>query len=694
MNTLPLFPEEDFEKDASVTGDNEQNRRASELRQLLNRYAHEYYVLDAPTVPDAEYDRLFKELEALEQVAPHLKTMDSPTARVGGPALKVFGQVRHTVPMLSLNNAFEASEVRAFDQRVRDGLELPAGASPLCYAVEPKFDGVAISLRYIDGVLAQAATRGDGETGEDVTENVRTIKNIPLRLKTGEIPNVLEVRGEIFMLKNDFEQLNQRQAQASQKIFANPRNAAAGSLRQLDSKITASRPLRFFAYGMGDTNGANLPGTHNGQMQWLESLGFPTSKLRRTVLGAEGLLAYYKEIGDARNALPFDIDGVVYKLNDCQQQRQMGFVSRAPRFAIAHKYPPQEMLTILRDIEIQVGRTGALTPVAKLDPVSVGGVVVSSSTLHNEDEISRKGLLIGDTVIVRRAGDVIPEVLGPVLEKRTGLERPFKMPSHCPVCGSIALRLPGESALRCTGGLICSAQRKQALLHFAQRRAMDIEGLGDKIVDQLVDLGLVRTPADLYRLGLLKLAQLERMGEKSALNLLEGIEKSKKCSLAKLIFALGIRHVGEATAKDLARHYRSMHALMDADEASLSKINDVGPVVAASIVQFFSNSVNRECVEQLLSVGLELESAEAGPVATLNPEVKDKSFVLTGSLPTLSRDEATAMIEACGGKVTGSVSKKTDYVVAGEAAGSKLEKAQQLGIKILDELELKTLLNR
>ena len=590
-------------------------------------------------------------------------------------------------------SAFEEAEVRAFDQRVRDGLELTATAPPLCYSVEPKFDGLAISLRYENGVLVQAATRGDGETGEDVTENVRTIKNIPLRIEAATLPKTLEVRGEIIMLKTDFEQLNQRQAQAAQKIFANPRNAAAGSLRQLDSKITASRPLRFFAYGIGDTNGAAMPGSHDAQLQWLESMGFPTSKLRKTVLGAEGLLAYYKDIGEARNSLPFDIDGVVYKLNDCQQQRQMGFVSRAPRFAIAHKYPPQEMLTVLRDIEIQVGRTGTLTPVAKLDPVSVGGVVVSSATLHNEDELTRKGLLIGDTVIVRRAGDVIPEVLGPVVEKRTGVERTFKMPTHCPVCGSIAQRLPGESALRCTGGLICSAQRKQALLHFAQRRAMDIEGLGDKIVDQLVELGLVRTPADLYRLGLVKLAQLERMGEKSALNLLEGIEKSKKTSLAKLIFALGIRHVGEATAKDLARHYRSMSALMEADEASLSRINDVGPVVAASIVQFFSNPVNRECVEQLLSVGLELNHAEAGPVREIDPEIKDKTFVLTGSLPNLSRDEASAMIEACGGKVTSAVSKKTDYVVAGEAAGSKLEKAQQLGIKVLDEAELKTLLN-
>ena len=542
-------------------------------------------------------------------------------------------------------------------------------------------------------MLVRAATRGDGETGEDVTANVRTIRNVPLSLSGNRIPDVLEVRGEVLMHRADFQRLNEQQAASGQKIFANPRNASAGSLRQLDSRITAGRPLRFFAYGLGEV-GAGVPSdSHFAQIDWLASLGFPVGEHRQQVHGSQGLLEFYRRIGALRDSLPYEIDGVVYKVDDLKQQRQLGFVSRAPRFAVAHKYPPQEMLTVLRDIEVQVGRTGALTPVAKLDPVLVGGVTVSSATLHNEDEIARKGLLIGDTVIVRRAGDVIPEVMGPVIEKRTGAERAFRMPSQCPVCGSAVTKAPDEAILRCTGGLICSAQRKQAIVHFAHRRAMDIEGLGDKLVEQIVDAQLVRTPADLYRLGFTALAQLERMGEKSASNLLDAIEKSKHAGLARLIFALGIRHVGETTAKDLARALGSMHALMDADQERLSQVKDVGPVVAASIVAFFAQPMNRECVEQLLAVGVigELPRSASVPFASV-AAVSGKTFVLTGTLPTLSRDEAAALIEQAGGKVSGSVSKKTDYVLAGEAAGSKLDKAQALGITILDEAGFRDLL--
>ncbi len=680
----------------SLFGDDEcplPAQRAQDIRGLLNRYSHEYYVLDQPTVPDAEYDRLFRELQALELAHPELLTPDSPTQRVGAPALREFATVRHAVPMLSLNNAFEESDVTAFDQRVRDGLELPDNAPPVRYATELKFDGLALSLRYERGVLVRAATRGDGETGEDVTANVRTIRNVPLSLSGNSIPDVLEVRGEVLMHRADFQRLNEQQAASGQKIFANPRNASAGSLRQLDSRITAGRPLRFFAYGLGEV-GAGVPSdSHFAQIDWLASLGFPVGEHRQQVHGSQGLLDFYRRIGTLRDSLPYEIDGVVYKVDDLKQQRQLGFVSRAPRFAVAHKYPPQEMLTVLRDIEVQVGRTGALTPVAKLDPVLVGGVTVSSATLHNEDEIARKGLLIGDTVIVRRAGDVIPEVMGPVIEKRTGAERAFRMPLQCPVCGSGVTKAPDEAVLRCTGGLICSAQRKQAIVHFAHRRAMDIEGLGDKLVEQIVDAQLVRTPADLYRLGFTALAQLERMGEKSASNLLDAIEKSKNAGLARLIFALGIRHVGETTAKDLARALGSMHALMDADQERLSQVKDVGPVVAASIVAFFAQPMNRECVEQLLAVGVigEVPRSASVPAASV-AAVSGKTFVLTGTLPTLSRDEAAALIEQAGGKVSGSVSKKTDYVVAGEAAGSKLDKAQSLGITILDEAGLRDLL--
>lgn len=670
---------------------------ARQLRERLNRYAHEYYVLDQPSVPDAEYDRLFQRLQALEQAHPGLFSPDSPTQRVGAPPLREFASVRHAVPMLSLNNAFERADVQAFDQRVRDGLELSLSAPGIWYATELKFDGLAINLRYEQGVLVSAATRGDGETGEDVTSNIRTIRNIPLRLTGPGVPSVLEVRGEVLMHRADFQRLNAQQAATGQKTFANPRNASAGSLRQLDSRITASRPLRFFAYGLGEVSGVGTPqlpsDSHHAQIDWLGQMGFPLGQYRDRVQGPAGLLAFYERIGAVRDQLPYEIDGVVYKVDDLRQQRQLGFVSRAPRFAVAHKYPPQEMLTVLRDIEVQVGRTGSLTPVAKLEPVVVGGVTVSSATLHNEDEITRKGLMIGDTVIVRRAGDVIPEVLAPVLEKRDGSQRSFRMPSQCPVCGSAVTKAPDEAILRCTGGLVCSAQRKQALVHFAHRRAMDIEGLGEKLVDQIVDAQLVRTPADLYRLGFTALAELERMGEKSARNLLDAIDKSRQAGLARLIFALGIRHVGETTARDLARAFGSLTALMDADENRLSHVKDVGPVVAESIVTFFAQPMNRECVEQLLAQGVVGELPSHADAPTGPTPLTGKTVVLTGTLPTLSRDEAAARIEQAGGKVTGSVSKKTDFVVAGEAAGSKLDKAQQLGITILDEAALLQLLH-
>jgi DNA ligase (NAD+) len=694
MENLPLFPEEFEQTISSQTHIETVFAHMQWLKDTLNRYAYAYYVLDEPMVPDAEYDRLFKELEQLEFAHPQFCALDSPTRRVGGAALKSFNQHTHALPMLSLNNAFSEEELFAFDQRLREGLELSNSAPPLAYAVDLKFDGLALSLRYEKGLLCSAATRGDGQTGEEVTENVRTIRNIPLRLNTLNPPVVLEVRGEVLMYREDFKALNQTQQINGQKRFANPRNAAAGSLRQLDSRITAQRPLRFFAYGLGQLEGCELPATHYDQIHWLKTLGLPVSSHLQRVRGGKGLLDYYVSIGQIRDQLPFDIDGVVYKLDHIKQQGQLGYVSRAPRFAIAHKYPPQEMLTILRDIEVQVGRTGTLTPVAKLDPVNVAGVMVGSATLHNEDEISRKGLMIGDTVIVRRAGDVIPEVLGAVFERRTGHERVFSMPKQCPVCGSAVFRALGESALRCTGGVLCKAQRKQIILHFAQRRAMDIEGLGEKLVDQLIEQNLVTTPADLYRLTLSDLANLDRMAEKSATNVLNQIEKSKRVVLGRLIFALGIRHVGETTAKDLTRVYSSLQSLMQADMEGLTQVSEVGPVVAESIVQFFAQEVNQVCVQQLLEYGvspyLELETKPQG----VDQIFSGKQFVLTGTLPDLSREQAKEMIELRGGKVSASVSKKTDFVLAGEAAGSKLEKAQQLNLHILNQAEFLHLIEK
>jgi DNA ligase (NAD+) len=589
--------------------------------------------------------------------------------------------------MLSLNNAFEESELINFDRRCREGL----GLESVDYACELKFDGLAISLRYERGVLVQAATRGDGASGEDVTVNIRTIRAIPLRLTGKKIPDVLEVRGEVFMHRDDFEKMNKYAATLGEKEFANPRNAAAGSLRQLDSKITAKRPLSFFAYGLGAFEPINwLPKTHSQLLDHYVELGLPVCQERRVVSSVDGLNQFYQEIGRKRNQLPYEIDGVVYKVNSFSQQNTLGFVSRAPRFAIAHKYPAQEEITTVLGIDVQVGRTGAITPVARLSPVLVGGVTVTNATLHNEDEVRRKDVRVGDTVVVRRAGDVIPEVVSVVLDRRPQHAKPFEIPSRCPICDSHIERLVDEAIARCSGGLFCAAQRKQALLHFAHRRAMDIEGLGDKIVDQLVDLNLVRTPADLYRLGFSALANLERMGDKSADNLIRSIAQSKSTSLPRFIFGLGIRHVGESTAKDLAKYFGTMQALMDAQMEDLLTVNDVGPVVANSIISFMSESHNREVIEQLLASGIEFQVEEQ--IASV--DLSDKTFVLTGTLPTMSRDQAKTLLEAAGAKVAGSVSQKTSYVVAGSDAGSKLEKANELGIPILDEDALMKILGR
>jgi DNA ligase (NAD+) len=663
--------------------------RVRQLREELDRHNYLYYVKDAPEIPDAEYDKLFRELERLEAEYPQLATPDSPTRRVGAMPLAEFSQLTHRVPMLSLNNAFEDEEVVAFDRRVREGL----GVEVVEYAVDPKFDGLAISLIYENGILVQGATRGDGYTGEDVTSNLRTIKAIPLRLHAANPPQLLEVRGEVLILKADFEKLNRQQREKSEKEFANPRNAAAGSLRQLDPRITATRPLAFLAYGLGSVDGVILPRRLSAVMDYLESLRVPVCRERDVVRGVEGLLGYYRMIGARRDGLPYDIDGVVYKVNDLDSQERLGYVSRAPRFAVAHKFPAQEAMTELLGIDVQVGRTGALTPVARLKPVFVGGATVSNATLHNEDEIRRKDVRISDTVIVRRAGDVIPEVVGVVLAKRHPGAQEFSLLEQypvCPVCGSHVIRLPDEAAARCSGGLFCPAQRKQAILHFASRRAMDIEGMGDKLVDQLVDKELIHTPADLYKLGMNTLANLDRMAEKSASNTLAAIEASKKTTLARFIFALGIRNVGEATAKDLARHFGSLEALMAVEEGALQQVPDVGPVVAQSIAQFFAEPHNREVIAQLIAAGVHWEEGAGSPIST--SPISGKTFVLTGTLPSLTRDEAKERIEALGGKVSGSVSKKTDYVVAGAEAGSKLVKAQELGVTILDEAGLMELL--
>ena len=668
--------------------------RAAWLRTELNRYSHAYYTLDAPLVPDAEYDRLFRELQAIEADHPELLTPDSPTQRVGGAPLSSLTPVRHRVPMLSIETETDttAGGALAFDARVRKKLDLPADSAAIEYAAELKFDGLAINLRYEDGVLVQATTRGDGEVGEDVTHNVRTIRDVPLRLSAASIPlpRVLEVRGEIYMRRDAFDRLNERQRALGEKTFINPRNTAAGAIRQLDPKMCAARPLSFFAYGTGEVlDWAFTPERHSELLDAFGKLGLPVCEHRAVCRGADDLVAFHARIAALRDDLPFDIDGVVYKVNRLNQQRDLGFRNREPHWAVAHKYPAQEEITQLLDIEVQVGRTGAITPVARLQPVFVGGVTVTNATLHNEDELRRKDLFIGDWVIVRRAGDVIPEIVGAVAERRTGSERRFEMPTQCPVCGSQIVKGEDEAIARCTGGLYCQAQRKQALLHFAQRRAMDIEGLGDKLVDQLVDAQIVRTPADLYRLGLLALANLERMAEKSASNLLQAIEQSKSVPLARFIFALGIRNVGEATAKDLAKKFGNIQAVMDASVEDLLSVQDVGPVVAQSIRSFFNEAHNREVVEQLLACGVAPVQEQ---VSTEEGIFTGKTFVLTGTLPSLSRDEASAMIEARGGKVSGSVSKKTSYVLAGAEAGSKLAKAEELGVTVLDEAAFRLML--
>jgi DNA ligase (NAD+) len=659
--------------------------RAGELREALARHNYLYYVLDRPEITDAEYDAMFNELVELERSHPALATADSPTQRVGAPPLAAFAAVRHRAPMLSLANAFAEEEVRAFDRRVRQGVE----SEDIDYAVEPKFDGLAVSLVYRKGVFVQGATRGDGTTGEDVTQNLRTVRSIPLRIEAhaaggGE----LEVRGEVLMFKADFEALNLRQQAGGEKAFVNPRNAAAGSLRQLDSRITAQRSLRFFAYAAEHEGHAPWK-THDEMLEQLVALGFPVCAERAVVPGIDAALAYYHDIGARRIALPYAIDGVVYKVNRLDWQRRLGFVSRAPRFAVAHKYPAEEQITEVLAIEVQVGRTGALTPVARLKPVFVGGVTVTNATLHNEGELHRKDVRVGDRVVVRRAGDVIPEVVSVRLDRRPSGTRPFKLPSSCPVCGSRVVREEGEAIARCSGGLVCAAQRKQALLHFASRRAMDIDGLGERIVDQLVDLELVRTPAGLYALDQAHLANLERMAEKSAAKLKAAIGESRNTTLERFIYALGIRNVGERTARDLARHFGGLDRLMQADEGALAQVPDVGPVVARSIRQFFDERHNRQEIDRLRKAGVRWRETEGAAVRA--PE-DVKTFVLTGTLENLTREQAREKIEAKGHKVTSSVSKKTDFVVAGSDPGSKLERAQALGVRVLDEREFVDLL--
>jgi DNA ligase (NAD+) len=676
--------------------------RADALRELLHHHAHRYYVLDEPEIPDAEYDRLFRELQQLEEQYAELLSPDSPTQRVGGKVLEGFAKVRHKVPMLSIRTEtdIEASGARNFDARVRRELGLGDADPPIEYVAELKFDGLALNLRYEGGVLVQAATRGDGEVGEEVTQNIRTIGQIPLRLPK-DAPPVLEVRGEVYMRRDDFEKLNELQREKitkgakGEKTFVNPRNAAAGAVRQLDPAIARQRPLSFFAYGWGELSppeqGGPAVASHFEMLLLLRTLGFPVSQRTQLATGADELIAFHQSVGKERDSLPFDIDGVVYKVNSLALQQRLGFVSREPRWAVAHKYPAQEQMTTVEGIEVQVGRTGKLTPVAKLAPVFVGGVTVTNATLHNEDEVHRKDVRVGDTVIVRRAGDVIPEVVAVVPEKRKHAAPLFRMPHKCPVCGSEAVREEGEADYRCTGGLFCGAQRKQAILHFAQRRAMDIEGLGEKLVDQMVDGSVVKTLPDLYRLGLTALASLERMADKSAQNVLAALEKSKATTLPRFLFGLGIRHVGEATAKDLARHFGKLDAIIEASEEQLLEVPDVGPVVAQSIHTFFQQPHNREVVEQLRACGVTWE--EGAPAERVPKSLAGKTVVLTGTLPTLTRDEAKDRLEAAGAKVAGSVSKKTDYVVAGAEAGSKLDKARELGVAVLDEQGLKDLLD-
>jgi len=666
--------------------------RAAKLRAAIEEHNYRYYVQDAPTISDAEYDALFRELEALEREHPALAGADSPTQRVGGQPVSAFEAVTHGVPMLSIANAFSADEAEAFDRRVREAL----GVELVEYEVEPKFDGLAVSLAYERGRLKGGGTRGDGYTGENVTANLKTIGAVPLRLGKGAaVPPYIEVRGEVLMLKRDFERLNEAQAAKGEKTFVNPRNAAAGALRQLDPRMTAKRKLTFFAYGVGAVEWGGrkrAPSSQSALLDLLATLHFPVTRERAVVRGPAGLLDYYRRIGERRESLPYQIDGVVYKVNSLAQQERLGFVSRAPRFALAHKFAAEEMPTEVLGIEVQVGRTGALTPVARLKAVFVGGVTVTNATLHNEDEVRRKDVRIGDTVIVRRAGDVIPEVVRTLTEKRPRGAREFVMPRKCPECGSAVVRLPDEAVARCSGGLVCPAQRKQALLHFASRRAMDIEGLGDRLVDQLVDAGVVHTPADLYKLGVAALAELERMAEKSAGNVVAAIDRSRATTLPRFIYALGIRHVGEETAKDLAQHFGRLEDLMSAEETALLDVEDVGPVLAESVHQFFAEAHNREVIAQLRAAGVHWPEGE--PQRRPAGKLQGLTFVLTGTLPKLTRDEAKDLIESHGGKVAGSVSKKTSYVVAGADPGSKFDRARELGVPVVDEQGLRTMVGR
>ena len=667
-------------------------KQATKLAAEIAQHDYQYYVLDAPDISDSEYDGIYRQLVDLEQQFPELITIDSPTQRVGGSASNAFESVTHRQAMLSLNNAFADDELTAFDKRIRDAL----GVETVAYAVEPKFDGLAITLTYENGLFTQGATRGDGYTGENVTHNLRTIRAIPSKLNLTHLnhknpPQLLEVRGEVLMLKRDFEQLNLNQEKVGAKLFANPRNAAAGSLRQLDPQITATRPLHFFAYGLGNAIGVPKLNSHAEAMQYLAELRFPVSDLRAVKQGVQGLRDYYQAISAKRPSLPFDIDGVVYKVNSFAQQNELGFVSRAPRWAIAHKYPAEEATTVVEDITVQVGRTGAITPVARLKAVFVGGVTVTNATLHNEDELRRKDIRIGDTVIVRRAGDVIPEVVSVVLENRPQNARLFTMPITCPECDSHIERPADEAVARCTGGLICPAQRKQAITHFASRRAMDIEGMGEKLADQLVEADLVKSLDDIYKLDAVTLTGLERMAQKSAQNVIDALNNSKQTTLARFIYGLGIRNVGEATAKDLAAHFGGLEALLSAPLDALLQVNDVGPIVAESILQFFGEPHNRQVIESMRKLGVnwpEIAGKQAASGVLLG-----KTLVLTGTLPNLSRDAAQALIEAAGGKVSGSVSKKTHYVVAGSDAGSKLEKAQELGVSVINEADLLALLD-
>ena len=666
-------------------------KKVESLRSEIRHHNYLYHVLDDPEVADAGYDRLVRELTALEKENPELVTPDSPTQRVGAEPIKAFGTVRHQIPMLSLDNAFSEEELKDFHRRVTDRLDIEDGADELAYSAEPKLDGVAVSLLYEAGYLVRGATRGDGTTGEDITHNVRTIASVPLKLFGDGYPSTLEVRGEVFMPRAGFEKFNELARQKDEKTFVNPRNAAAGSLRQLDPRLTAERPLDMYVYSVGQVEGGSLPDRHSAILDQLREWGFKICPERKVVKGIRGCLDFYEDLGKRRDLLSYDIDGVVYKVDRLDYQQQLGFISRASRWAIAHKFPAQEETTVVRDIEFQVGRTGAVTPVARLEPVFVGGVTVSNATLHNMDELYRKDVRVGDTVIVRRAGDVIPEVVRVIKKKGARRKPKVKTPTKCPVCKSKVVRIDDEAVARCTGGLYCEAQRSEALKHFVSRRALDIEGLGSKLIEQLVAMGRIKTPADIFRLEKDELVEMERMGEKSADNLLKSIETSKQTTLSRFLYGLGIREVGEATANALASHYGKLEAIMSASEEDLQTVPDVGPVVASRMQAFFSESHNLDVIRSLKGSGVRWTESEPALIAKDGP-LTGKTFVLTGTLAGMTRDEAKDRIQAAGGKVTGTVSKKTDFVVCGDNPGSKLTKAQKLAVETIDQTGLEKLL--